>query len=330
MLNYIKHNLIPFLAIIAALIAIIADRCLPQDVTADFSPLKPTQTAAVYAAYSEDGTIPDYVITYLKALKEIAPNIVYITDNPIKKSELKKLAPYITHLEAKKHHEYDWGSYKRGFNWLKQHNWSPAAPETENKTIPLLILANDSTLLVAPTLAPILNALLPQQATALQHDGALSRPHSPHPDLYGITANTDGTYHLQSYFLILTPPLYNSPEFADYLNSVTKQKDGLTVAARFEVPFTAYFESLGYASKALIPYESLSSLPLNDKNCYPLTMLSKYHAPFLKMRTFTSRLNVQEPRRLVFNWLKTNAPHAYKDLITHLKHINSPYLKDNR
>lgn len=125
---------------------------------------------------------------------------------------------------------------------------------------PLLILANDSSLLVAPSLRPVLQAF--------QTAGA---------DIFGITANADGIYHLQSYFLIIAPQVYNTSEFAAYLNAVRPEKDGLTVAARYEVPFTAYFAGLGFTSAAYIPYEKLSWLPLNDKNCYPLTLLGKYH-----------------------------------------------------
>ena len=275
----------------------------PINIKKDFNAFQKQKNTAVFAAYSADGTIPDYVITYLKALKEIAPNIIYITDNPLNRNEVKKLTPYITHLEAMRHKEYDWGSYKRGFNWLQENNY---LSQTDK-----LILANDSSLLVAPSLKPILFSM-PQDI-----------------DLYGITANQDGTYHLQSYFLILNKKLYTHPLFAEYLNNVKEQKDGLTVAYRYEVPFTQFITDLGYKSAAYIPYEQLNHLPLNDKNCYPLTLLSQYHAPFLKMRTFTNRLNVQESRRLVFNWLKKNNPEAYLELIKHLRHINSPYLKEN-
>lgn len=334
----------------------------PADVEQTLSPLAAEKNCAVFAAYSADGTVSDYVIDYLRALKEIAPNIVYVTDNPIPESEIAKLRPYVNHLIARRHGEYDWGSYKRGFAWLKRQNALPSRPAAASgippraaivpapasdtaaaaslsssapvphtasapqppssvqagstvpqATVPLLILANDSSLLVAPSLRPVLQAS--------QTAGA---------DIFGITANADGIYHLQSYFLIIAPQVYNTSEFAAYLNAVRPEKDGLTVAARYEVPFTAYFAGLGFTSAAYIPYEKLSWLPLNDKNCYPLTLLGKYHAPFLKMRTFTSRLNVQEPRRLVFAWLKKHVPGAYARLLQHLQKINSPYLKEDR
>jgi len=274
----------------------------PIEINNQTAPYTEGANAAVFAAYSADGTVSDYVVDYLKKLKEIAPNIIYVTDNPIKRGEIKKISPYITHLIAYRHGEYDWGSYKRGVNLIKTAG-----------TFDKLILANDSTLPLAASFRPILEKM--QQSEA---------------DIYGITANTDGTYHLQSYFLILSKKAWQNPAFSAYLNAVKPEKDGLTVAYRYEVPFTEYMENNGFKSAAHIPYETLSALPLNDKNCYPLTMVKEHHAPFLKMRTFTNRLNVQESRRLLFNWLKQNKPAAYKLLIAHLQKINSPYLKDNR
>lgn len=274
------------------------------EVEEDFTPYKANQNTVIFAAFSADGTVSDYVVSYLKSLKEITPNIIYITDNSIRRKDIDKISPYITRLQAKRHGEYDWGSYKRGYNWLKENNYLTKTDK--------LIFANDSSLLVAKSLKPVLNKM-PQDA-----------------DFYGITANLDGTYHLQSYFLVFNPNVYLSEDFSAYLNSVKQEKDGLTVAYRYEVPLTAFLESLGYKSATYIPYEDLSYLPLNDKNCYPLTMLKKYHAPLLKMRTFTERLNVQESRRLLFKYLKETNKKAYDELIAHLKHINSPFLKDNR
>ena len=350
--NLIKKLILPLL-MISLIIRFVIDFNSLINVEMSLNPYTPNQNTTIYAAYSENGTIPDYVVNYLRLLKEISPNIIYITDNPIKKKEISKLKPYVTHLIATRHQEYDWGSFKRGFNWLKKNNYlnDLASPTQKTKgeafatgkinccamssatndvhqkeytsecrcsydsdlASPLLILANDSTIPTTHSFAPIL---------------ADMKQKNPH--FYGLTANQDGTYHIQSYFLIITPSMYNHPAFANYLNNVTKQKDGLNVAYAYEVPFTQHFANLGFTHSTYIDYNSLSYLPLNDKNCYPLTMLTKYKTPLLKMRTFTNRLNVQESRRLVFSWLKNNAPQSYNDLIKHLKNINSPYLNENR
>ena len=407
------------LCMVAMLIGFTIDYTTQRNINITLSPLQSDKNTAIYAAYSEDGTISDYVVTYLKKLKEIAPNIIYVTDNPMSKNELRKIKPYANHVIAHRHGEYDWGSFKRGYNWLMSQNspqdlkqkaegvTSPVILEAQNETSnrsssrrdenpstvilearrqslhigdpqtdakhsesndpalarphlkqkaegfatgginchamsdatsdvykkgytsecrrsydgdlarphprPLLILANDSTIPLADSFAPLLADMQQKEA-----------------DIYGITANIDGTYHIQSYFMILNEKAYTNPNFAQYLNNVKKEKDGLTVAYRYEVPFTQHMQNLGYKTATYIPYEILQHLPLNDKNCYPLTLISQYNMPLLKMRTFTNRLTVQEPRRLVFSWLKKHKPQAYKELIKHLTKIKSPYLSENK
>ncbi len=303
-MKYLKNRIIIVLCMLSLSIWIYFDYTTPKNIELSLKPILPSKNTTIFAAYSSDGTISDYVVSYLKRLKEVSPNIIYITDNPISKQEIRKIKPFISHLIAYRHQEYDWGSYKRGFNFLKQN------PNFNYKGE--LILANDSTIAIHPSFKPILNDF-----------------ENKNVDFYGITANQDGTYHIQSYFMIFNPNVYSSKEFSNYLNNVTHQKDGLSVAYTYEVPFTQYLSQLGYTHSTYINYEDLSYLELNDKHCYPLTMLSKHNLPLLKMRTFTNRLIVKEPRRLVFNWLRKNHHTPYRELIRHLKKIQSPYLKDN-
>ncbi len=456
------------LCMLALIISFSLDYTTKRDINLTLTPLQSDKNTAIYAGYSEDGTISDYVITYLKKLKKIAPNIVFVTDNQMSKRDLNKIRPYVNHIIAYRHGEYDWGSYKRGYNWLMSQNLprhpsepngevkgssdylnndstlahpqenlkpntdsSPSTvileamrqhqhigdpqtsalahnndntlahpqedlkPNTDNSSSTVILEAmrqhqhigdpqtsalahnNDSTLAhpqedLKPNTEGVATGGIKYDAgsefaTAVykkgyikeqihNHDHALAHPHPPllilandstitladsfaplladmqqkQADVYGITANQDGTYHIQSYFIILNNKSYRDKNFANYLNNVKKEKDGLTVAYRYEVPFTQYMQSLGYKTATYIPYESLSHLPLNDKNCYPLTLISQYNMPVLKMRTFTNRLTVQEPRRLVFSWLKKHKNQAYKELIKHLKKINSPYLSENK
>ena len=356
------------LCMLALIISFSLDYTQKRDINITLSPIQSDKNTAIFAGYSEDGSISEYVVTYLKKLKEIAPNIIYVTDNQLSKNQLRKIKPYVNHVIAHRHGEYDWGSFKRGYNWLIAQNSNPknvsptkdeinchaksdSQENSNSKDVsstkdeikcsagsefatavykkryikeqihnhesilahPNLILANDSTITLAESFQPLLADMQQKQA-----------------DVYGITANTDGTYHIQSYFMVLNNKAYNDTNFANYLNNVKKEQDGLTVAYRYEVPFTQYMQSLGYKTATYIPYESLQHLPLNDKNCYPLTLISQYNMPLLKMRTFTNRLTVQESRRLVFSWLKKHKPQAYKELIKHLTKIKSPYLNENK
>jgi len=68
----------------------------------------------------DDGRIYDTTILYLSELAELG-DIVYFQDNDVGSSELKKIAPLVLYAEAKRHNEYDFGSYKRSFTWVRNN-----------------------------------------------------------------------------------------------------------------------------------------------------------------------------------------------------------------
>ena len=71
--------------------------------------------AAVFAHYDKDRIIDDYVIYYLKSLKEIFDNIVFVSCLEIPKEEIAKLDGIADYVICENHNEYDFGSYKRGY-----------------------------------------------------------------------------------------------------------------------------------------------------------------------------------------------------------------------
>ena len=75
--------------------------------------------AAVFAHYDKDNIIDDYVIYYLKALKELAHEIVFVSCKNLSDTEKSKLGGIADFIIAENHDEYDFGSYKRGYLYLK-------------------------------------------------------------------------------------------------------------------------------------------------------------------------------------------------------------------
>ena len=76
---------------------------------------------AIFAFYNEKCLINDYVVTYLKYLKEVSDNIIFVADNEPNVKELSKIYPLVSHIESYHHGEYDFGSYKIGFKYAKEH-----------------------------------------------------------------------------------------------------------------------------------------------------------------------------------------------------------------
>lgn len=258
---------------------------------------KTPKRCAVFAGYNENGTISPYVLTYLKALNEIAPKcVVYIADSELNVGEEKKLDGLVVHSENARHKEYDWGSYKRGFNWLKENGYLEKIDE--------LIFANDS------CYAPLSGSFKPM------FDKMSAKMEL---DFWGDLQNTAFQPHVQSYFMVFRKRVIRSKAFAHFLNQVKHQEYSSYYIQLYEVNLTPYLESFGYKWGSYMPYEALSFLELTDKNSYPLTLVRDFGHEFLKRRTFTTNLEIRENKEALLEVIKAHYPERYQEIITEIK-----------
>ena len=263
---------------------------------------------AIFAGYNANQTIPNYVITYLKGLNDVTDGIVYIADSTIKDGELKRLKDInILYTQHTRHEEYDWGSYKRGYNWLKQNGYLEKADE--------IIFANDS------CYAPI-SSFKPMFKEMSKRDNL---------DFWGDLQNTQFNTHIQSYFFVVRNKLINSKSFSKFLNTVKHHPRSADYITNYEIKFTPLFESLGYKWDTFMPYKQLNYLDTSDKNSYPLTLIKNYNHQFLKRRTFTTNLIILENIHDLVDYLYQNHPQTFYDLINEVdkKHI-PPHLLDKQ
>ena len=61
----------------------------------------------VFASYDKNGVIHDYILQYLKYLKEVADKIIFIADNYANAQEQQKLNGLVDYAEFVHHGEYD-------------------------------------------------------------------------------------------------------------------------------------------------------------------------------------------------------------------------------
>lgn len=269
---------------------------------------------AVFAGYSADGSVAPYVLRYLSGLKAVTDGIVYITDSPLSPEAQKQVAPYVIHGEYQRHGEYDWGSYKRGYNWLKAKNLLRHADE--------LIFANDSAYAPLQTFRPMFNQMRSRSEL----------------DFWGNTQNQRFNPHLQSYFLVFRRPVIMSKSFAAFLNGVKAQPDHSLYITEYEIKLTPFLQNLGYKWDSYIPDFATAiaarqtpgtipnaapkpasaarvSAPASpDPNSYPLTLIRDYHNQFLKRRTFTDKLPIEERRAELLAYLCAHTPETCQNI----------------
>lgn len=235
-------------------------------------------TGIVFAAFTPDGIIPENTIEYLKELKKYSDYIVLVGDCPIFKSETKKIEGIVDAYMFKRHQEYDFGSYKRGFEILKRNK---VLDNIDN-----LILCNDSVIYNGGSLEEFfINA-------KTNH-------------FYGLTLNKYGlskTYeygeyapHLQSYLLSVSKEIFSKKYFSKFLSGVRRKKNQLQVVLSYEMGLSRLIKNKRYCLASY--YQQLPDFILTNPCYYYLNPDSNFPGEKL----FYKKKILKEPRHFEYS-----------------------------
>lgn len=220
---------------------------------------------AVFAHFDKNNIIQDYVVYYLSELKKCAEKIIFVSDSDIPSDELKKIDKIVEHLIVGKHGEYDFGSYKRGFIYAKENGLLDDCEE--------LIFANDSCYAPLYPFDEMFSVMSPKEL-----------------DFWGVMSSDSGVdkqdeeklmryNHIQSYFIVFKPNVFNSEIFKNFVISITKQEKKEDVVFKYEMGMTHLLEINGFK------YDSYSQIckeiPSAYLNAYCM-LIKKERISFLK------------------------------------------------
>jgi lipopolysaccharide biosynthesis protein len=184
---------------------------------------------AIFAHYDKNNIIDDYVVFYLKKLKEVVDSIIFVSDSKIKQEELDKINNLILDSICQKHGEYDFGSYKRGFFFLKEKY------ENEFNTIDELVLANDSCYCIGD---------FTQVFQKMSYSDC---------DFWGITQNKDQyPEHIQSYFIVFKKKIIISTYLTNFIKNIKKEKSKQDIIENYEVGLTQFLLKNGFKKTSFI------------------------------------------------------------------------------
>ena len=192
----------------------------------------------VFAHWDRDNIIDDYVIYYLKALKEVCETIIFVSDCNLDSNETNKLDNIADFVLAQKHGEYDFGSYKRGFLFAKE----------KGLEFNELLLVNDSCYGPFYPLKPIFDKMGNKKC-----------------DFWGMTQNRYGitkfenkpnkpniTPHIQSYFLLLKNNIFNSSMFEIFIKNIQKENEKNEIIIKYEIGLSQLLYKNGFKSAVFI------------------------------------------------------------------------------
>lgn len=249
---------------------------------------------AVFASYDKDGIVHDYILGYLRYLKEVADKIIFIADNYADKQEQNKLKELVDYAEFSPHGEYDFGSYKRGYHYAEINGWLDSANE--------LIFCNDSCFCIS-SLMPVFKTMRKKSW-----------------DFWGMTKSHEIQDHFQSYFLVFNSKVFNSTVFINHINSITHKNSFMDIVKCYEVPFTFKLEA-SFVSSEYIQFNK----DINP-TFYPYTTHKK-GMPLIKKKVFSMFDYSKDPLWLIWVMLQKNK--RFKNYVEECFSTNSFVLLGN-
>ena len=181
-----------------------------------------SKRVAVFASYDGQGIVRDYVLYYLKELREVVDAIVFVADNaPASESEARKLESLVVYASFVRHQSYDFGSYKLGFMWARENGLLDSAEE--------LIFCNDSCYGPVYPFSGIFNEMVGRRC-----------------DFWGLSYSPEISWHIQSFFMVFKRKVFTSPVFYSFVDSFCRQKSFWDYVMNYEVRFAEHLRNYGF------------------------------------------------------------------------------------
>lgn len=209
----------------------------------------------LFAGYHPCGLIDSALVYYVQELSKHG-DVIVVMDCDCNKTQLNKLKNITLFASGTRHHEYDFGSYKRGYLWAKEN--------LNLSDYDYLYMVNDS--VYGPFYS--LDAYLKQmESCGCDAFGIVANPHNEHP-------------HIQSWFIGITRKIFLSKWYDKFMNHITRHESKGQITKLYEQGFSALVKEHNLNWECLY---SVSGRGVYNK----VKKLYRKKMPFMKKVAFT-------------------------------------------
>lgn len=220
---------------------------------------------AVFASFSGDGRIKDTVLYYLRGLREVVDNIVFVANSPVFPDEAGKLDGLVRLAVFRNHGCYDFGSYRIGLN--EAGALGLLAPDVCDE----LVVCNDS------CYGPVFP--FPEVFGEMER-----RRSGRRIDFWGMSLTRHyGRLFIPSYFYVFGPAVLEGGELYRWFDRLEPCRDRGQVVVNCETRLTEHLLRAGYSCDGLVP-ESFHRTRSADAIKFPLTTMREFRDPLVKIK----------------------------------------------
>lgn len=187
----------------------------------------------IFAHWDKDNFVDDYVIYYLKSLRNLCEKIIFVSDCfELKNKEV--LNDIVDFVISENHNEYDFGSYKCGFLLMQE----------QKLDYDELLFTNDSCYGPFFELKPIFEKMEKKKC-----------------DFWGLTRSNYGLLkksqilpapHIQSYFLVFKRNVCESDVFLNFIKNIKHEDTKEDIIEKYEIGMSKLLLSNGFKAATYI------------------------------------------------------------------------------
>jgi len=256
----------------------------------------------LFAHYDKDNIIDDYVIRFLEGLVPHYDRLVFASDSDLPDVELEKVRRFGEIAHASHHGEYDFGSWKRAFQYVGEslHEFDEA------------IIINDSCFGPLYDFSELFDTM--DKRTC---------------DFWGVTGTITKRikqYCINNYIMCMRKPIFSSNRFHEFWQNVTKLGDKLEIVGKYEFGLSDLLHEEGFKSDV---YCGWYDTDIMVTSAFFPRVWKKKRCPIVKVKVFRTnfeevphvgawleKLNAHYPRSLIDNLVKryigtTDPAHYY-------------------
>lgn len=214
-----------------------------------------TKSLFLFAGYNKDGIIDCSLIHHIQSLSKIG-DVIVVMDCDCPTQEIAKISKYCIYTNAAHHGEYDFGSYKRAYQYALEHDIL--------NDYDFVYMANDSVYGPLQDIKPILKQMESQNTDAC---GLIKSIHKTHS-------------FMESWLVCINKKIATSTWFNEFMSNITRQTNKCEVTILYEHGLSNLIKNNNCSWSGL--YHVYGRATYNNPK-----RLFKSGCPFIKKMSFT-------------------------------------------
>lgn len=214
-----------------------------------------TKSLFLFAGYNKDGIIDCSLIHHIQSLSKIG-DVIVVMDCDCPTQEIAKISKYCIYTNAARHGEYDFGSYKRAYQYALEHDIL--------NDYDFVYMANDSVYGPLHDIKPILKQMESQNTDAC---GLIKSIHKTHS-------------FMESWLVCINKKIATSTWFNEFMSNITRQTNKCEVTILYEHGLSNLIKNNNCSWSGL--YHVYGRATYNNPK-----RLFKSGCPFIKKMSFT-------------------------------------------